>query len=187
MFHHVLFAMLGLALVVPLTAQDKEAPERFTAAAVSPGGPRTAAGVGRVDITIERWSSPEERQQLMTTLKEKGADALLNTLRSLKPVGRISTPGEVGFPLHYAHQVKTGNGRRIFIATDRPVGYWEAVTRPRVADYPFTFIEMRLDEKGEGEGRLAPAAQLNVAGNVIEVVNYGAQPVALTQVRHEAQ
>lgn len=46
-------------------------------------------------------------------------------------------------------------GRRIFLATDRPISYREAVNQPRVVNYPFTFIEptfIELEMNGEGEG-----------------------------------
>jgi len=36
-------------------------------------------------------------------------------------------------------------GRTIVIATDRPIGFWEASHRPRSFDYPFTVIEMKLE------------------------------------------
>lgn len=29
-------------------------------------------------------------------------------------------------------------GRDVVIATDRPIGFWEATARPRTIDYPFT-------------------------------------------------
>jgi hypothetical protein len=177
------------AAVPPLAAQEPSTmPQRFTATAVSLGGPTSAAGTARVDITIERWSTPQERNDLIVALKEQGPEKLLDKLRSLKPVGRISTPGEVGHELRYASEERGNDGRRrIFIATDRPVGFWEAATQPRLSQYPFTFIELRLDSKGEGEGKLSLATQLNAGGNVIELVNYTQQPLALTAVRQESK
>jgi hypothetical protein len=43
-------------------------------------------------------------------------------------------------------------GERIFLATDRYIGFWEATQRPRTVDYPFTYIELRLGPDGTGEG-----------------------------------
>ena len=180
-------AVLAVALASVSAAQQKsELPERFSAFAVSLGGPRTASGTAQVEITINRWSTPEETQRLMAVLKEKGANALLDTLIEMKPVGTINTPGSLAYDLHYANQQPTSEGgRRIFLATDRPIGYWEAANQPRLSNYPFTFIELRMNGKGEGEGKLSLATQINVAGKVIELVNYGAQPIALNQVKKE--
>ena len=78
---------------------------------------------------------------------------------------------------------------RIFLATDRPVSYWEAVNRPRVSDYPFTFIELRIDNHGEGVGKLALATKVTVSkdGNTVELENYDSQPIALNEVRRQTR
>lgn len=175
------------ALALAVSAQDTTGlPQRFTATAVSLGGPMSAAGTDRVDIIIERWSTPQERNDLLRALKEESAQTLLEKLHAQKSVGKISTTGNVGHELRYASEQPDGHGgRRIFIATDRPVDVWEEFNRSNLSQYPFTFVELRLDDKGHGEGRLALATQLNVAGNVIELVNYTLQPLALAEVRQE--
>ena len=38
----------------------------------------------------------------------------------------------------------TEGGRRIVLATDRPIGFWEARNMGHSMDYPFTPIEVRL-------------------------------------------
>lgn len=161
--------------------------ERFTAFAVSLGGPRTASGTAQVEITIDRWSSDHARQRLVEALK-KGQDALLDTLRDLEPVGRISTPGSLAYDLHYANQEPTSDGgRRIFLATDRPIGFWEAANRPRSFQYQFTFIELRMNGEGEGEGKLSLATKVISSddGRFVQLENYAAQPVQLNQVRSD--
>ena len=52
-------------------------------------------------------------------------------------------------------------------------------------DYPFTIIEMRLDTKGEGEGRMASGTKISKSkdGKTIELENYGISPVALNQIK----
>lgn len=181
-------AAVALALAIGVAASQRDTPdrERFTAFAVSLGGPRTAAGTAQVDITITRWSSQGERERLIHALTTEGPTEMLETLQDLRPVGRIQFDGGLGYDLHYAHQIKgEDGGRRIFIATDRPISFWEAVNRPRLFDYPFTFIEMHLDENGEGEGKLSLAAKLTASqdGRFIYLENYDTQPVMLNQVR----
>jgi hypothetical protein len=75
-------------------------------------------------------------------------------------------------------------GQRIFLATDRPISVWEAINRPRTIDYPFTFIEMRVDEDGNGEGKLSRATRIIASedGRYIQLERYATQPVELTEV-----
>jgi hypothetical protein len=117
---------------------------------------------------------------------KKGQDTLLETLRDLEPVGSIRTPDSIGYDLHYANQMPgEDGGRRIFIATDRPIGFWEAANRPRSFDYPFMFIELRMNGEGRGEGKLSLATKVTSSddGKYVELENYGAQPVMLTEVK----
>jgi hypothetical protein len=181
----------SLALVLVMrhaTAQvgtAGDARQAFTAVALSAGGPLTRPVATNLHILIDRWSTESERQRLFGSL-EKGQDAAIETLRDLRSVGRIYTPGQLGWDLHYAHQVQgEDGGRRIFLATDRPIGIWEAIHRPRTIDYPFTFIELRLNSSGSGEGKLSRATRIISSrdGKYLQLENYDVQPVDLTEVK----
>lgn len=166
-----------------VTTPSAAPPEDFTALAVNMGniGPTQTAVV---DISIRRWSSDAERERLVTVLLEKGPDALLEALRENEPVGTIRTPDRVGYELRYAHQAPADEGgRRIVIATDRPIGFWEARNQPRTMDYPFTVIEMRIKPDGTGEGKMSLATKVVLVGNTIYLEEYATQPVTLTNVR----
>jgi len=111
---------------------------------------------------------------------------MLDDLRELHAVGTIRTPGSLAYDLHYAHvQPAEDGGYRIFLATDRPISFWEAANRPRTIDYPFTFIELHLDKNGEGEGKLNLATKIDLSrdGKTIELENYGTQPIMLNAVK----
>jgi hypothetical protein len=183
-----LFSGVALAAALTCTAaqQDATLPQRFTAFAASPGGPRTSAVATQIEISVTRWSTDEEAQQIIDILKERGPEALLDVLRNMKSVGRINTPGNLAYDLRYAQQeTRPDGGRRIMLATDRPISYWEAVNRPLSIHYPFTFIELRLDGKGEGEGKLNLATQVRLSsdGKMLELTNYDTQPIQLNQVK----
>src|SRR5215212_6839456 len=107
-----------------------EAPETFTALAADLSTTGNG-GTGRIDITITRWSTPEEREQLRTVLVENGTEAVYTALQKMKPVGRIRVNDSLGWDLRYARDVKASGGRRIVFATDRPVGVAEASQQPR--------------------------------------------------------
>lgn len=165
-------------------------PIHLTAAAVGIGGPLTRPVATQVDITISRWSSADETARLLATLKERGPEALLDAVRDAKSVGTIRTPGNLAYDLRFAQQEALGDGlQRIVLITDRPISMWEAVNRPRSYDYPFTMIELRLDSRGEGVGKLNIAARIDISrnGKMIELENYDSQPIHLNDVRRQGR
>jgi hypothetical protein len=179
--------LAGGVLAMTATASPAAEPlERFTAFAVDMSAQARGSRTGTVDIVINRWSSDEERDRLAAALKEGGPDALLKALQKIKePAGSIQTPGSVGYPLRFARQVPTGDGgRRILLGTDRPISYFEATSRPVTSDYPFMVVDLRLDAKGEGQGRLLPIARVTANDDhVVDVENYTSEPVRLNSVR----
>ena len=161
-------------------------PQAFTAVAVGTGGALTRPVATQLDIRLTRWSTAGETERLLTTLREKGPEALLEAVRDAKSVGTIRTPASLAYDLRYAQQEILGDGlRRIVLITDRPMSMWETVNRPRSFDYPFTFIELRLNARGEGEGKLNLATRIEISrnGRMLELENYDNQPIALNEVR----
>jgi hypothetical protein len=185
----VVFVVMTAALAAQQRAEEQQRrplPEHFTANAVSTGGARTSPVASTVDISITRWSGEAESARLLATLKEKGPEALLEAVRDAKSVGSIRTPGNLAYDLRYAHEELLGDGmRRIVLITDRPISFWEAVNRPRTIDYPFTMIELRVNNRGEGEGKLNLAARIDISrtGRTIQLENYDTQPIHLSEVR----
>jgi hypothetical protein len=187
--------LVGLALSASAGAAQAEAvpgtpaaPLRLDAFAVN------LSGVGRVeprrlDIVIERWSSDAERGKLLDTLKNGGASRLLHALQGVEPrAGYIRTTTSLGWDIQYATESPLPDGgRRIVFATDRPMSFFEAMNRPRSADYEFMVGEIHLGKDGTGDGRLAALAKVSFdkAKNRIEIEDYGIEPVRLTQVTAE--
>lgn len=178
----------GFLLAAPAQAQDKKdekaKPYRFTAFAINMNsGPRA----GMVDIVLERLTTDEEREGLIAAFAENGQDGLLRALQKVRPrVGYIRTPNSLGYDLQYAWRIVNSDGSsRVIIGTDRPINFWEASRQPRTIDYPFTIIEMRLDAKGNGEGRMAAGTKISKSrdGKTIELENYGISPVALNEIK----
>jgi hypothetical protein len=180
--------MLGvLALLVadaPVHSADPVLKMRAFAVNMSNVG---RANAGTIDITIERWTTDEERKALKDVLVEKGGgDDLVSALQKLKPrAGFINATGTLGWDLHYALEVPLPDGaRRIILATDRPMSFWEAANNPRSADYEFLLLEIRLDKDGKGQGKMAAAAKIeyNEVSRTVEIENYASEPVRLTKV-----
>ena len=149
-----------------------------------------AAGLSTstIELVVNRWSTEAERNRLLTTLLEKGADKLLDALQDMPKVGYIRNPTGLGWDLHYAqNRPLPDGGEQVVIATDRPLGFVETANQLRTLDYPVTVIELRLNRDGEGEGKLSVATKIvaDKDNGLIVLENYGTQPVMLTNVKRE--
>jgi hypothetical protein len=175
-----------LSATVALGAQTHGSKERFTAVAILNNN--LGSGAGTVQIDVNRWSTASERMDLLNVLQKSGAEKLLEALQKTRPVGTIKTPDSLAYDLHYANQTPLPEGgRRIVLATDRPIGFWEATRRPRTIDYPFTVIQMEIDRQGEGKGTLSYATKIISQGNTIVLENFATQPIMLTQIKAETK
>jgi len=188
-FLGVLF-LLGTCVLLLNAGQDPQGKEEFTAWAVNLGG---VVKSGTVQIAIDLWSTPEERNELIEAFKQGGQDEMLKVLTKLPKVGFIRIPQSLAYDLHYAYQFPAEDGgRNIVIATNRRITRTEVWNQRRIMEYPFELIQMRLNAKGEGEGTLSWATKISLSkdGQHIELENYGTTPVMLKDIKakvHEAK
>jgi hypothetical protein len=179
-----LTAACTIAAGLVVMAQTEGAAERFTAMAVNMNN----GGTGTIEMVVTRWSTDAERTRLMTTLAEKGPEKLLDVLQSLPRVGYFRLNGGLGYDLHFAQHTKgEDGGEQVVLATDRRIGFWEAANQPRSIDYPFTIVELHLNNDGEGEGKLSLATKITMdkTRSTITLENYTTQPVLLQSVKRE--
>lgn len=178
---------LAAALLVPLVASTASAEDkailRLRAFAINMNNGSRA---GTIDIVIERWSTPEEAAGLKATLIEQGDEKLLNTLQKIRPrCGYVRTSNSLGWDIYFARETSLPDGaRKIVVATNRPVGMWEASNSGRSMDYQFSLAEVRLPATGKGQGKAIPRANLtfNAKTNTLEIENWDVQPVRLNEV-----
>lgn len=182
-------AVVGLlAMVValaPSVALAKGDAEKFRANGIIRG----AVGPGAssvVDIKISRWTTEEEREDLLEALRDKGTKGLYDELRKQKKAGFFQIRGEVSYRTLYNHQIVDGSKRRIVIATDRPIEFMEVYDRDISLQFPIALAVIDFDdEKGTGEGIVMYGAELvyNEDKDTLEITNFAQQPVLLGDVR----
>jgi hypothetical protein len=121
----------------------------------------------------------------MQAAYEKGKqEALMNALQRAPRVGMFRVPGNLSWDIKYAFSQRgRDNLTRIYLITDRNVSFAEAYSRPRSLDYPFTVIEMRVDDNGMGEGAVMVAAAVGFNGQNLVIEEFLDKPVRLTKVK----
>ena len=140
-----------------------------------------------VTIVITQWSTDTAHRALATALIEKGPLAFERLLCNYESAGSISVMGAPDVDIRYAWSFKEPNGiRRIYFATDKPVALTNARLQRFPDEEPLTFVELRVNPDGDGEGKLSDAAHLFVdSRSVIEIGDYNRRPVRLHMVHSE--
>ena len=176
--------VIATGFATTVRAQTNGVGQRFSAVAMD----LDRGAATPIEIVIERWSSEADRQRLTEVMMNKGPDKLLEALREAPRVGYIRTHTSLGWDLHFASRVPgEDGGERIVVVTDRPMSFAELWNRPRSIDYPFTVIELRVSESGEGDGTLSLATKVipDKTNNIVTLENYDLQRIRLQQVKRE--
>ena len=186
-------ALAGIVVVISLqvaSAQILELPVRMRMSAVNMSNNLTGAN-GILEITVDKWSTDEERNELLKAVVDKGQPALLATLQKQSVKGRIRIPGwtredpnnyRTGWNLRYArHEPLPNGGEKVVLAVDRYMSFLEIREQPRSVDYPFTLIQLHLNKDGKHEGKLAAFTMITFdkKKQALEIENYGTEPVRL--------
>lgn len=153
-------------------------------------GPRSSM----IEIRVREWTTEEERQQVLTEIKDASAQSTRNrnravarALRGASRVGSMNLRAQTSWPIRYSRLTQLPDGKqRIVLATDRPVTFDEAMNQGSiVGDFDVTVIELILDADGNGEGILSLGTEVrwNEQKEDLEVTNFSSQPIKLGNVR----
>jgi hypothetical protein len=195
-----LFAIAVCFVLSPRTDAAKPTrtfAEQLVATAVSAPDAGGVIG-GRIDITIERWSTDVERESLRRALGDKSPAALLAGLGKVwRRAGVVQLPGAQGVGarartrrvrnLKFAQEIKTPTGRQVIVVADQHLGFGELGRDFESSQPEFALVDIRFGSDGKGVGKLAPAAKVtfNTRTHMLEVADYSSQPVRLSNVRSE--
>jgi hypothetical protein len=200
----VAVALTAAVISAPAGAQQSVAPSASDKVVINGWAlnmSNIATGANQtIRINIDKWSSPSQRQQLIDTFLAKKQEGLVSALEKQPEMGRFNFPGymgpdpnsvmRLGTDIRYAMNFAgEDGGRRIVIITPRVIGFREAANQPRTVDYPFTLFEMRFNQAGKGEGKMAYATQIlfDKKKNQIELENYSSEPVRLNNLELEVK
>ena len=146
-------------------------------------GPTGGRGSGRGGRGAGRASAPEGPPPTPE-------NSLKAALTNAPIVGHLWSSEVAGYSLRSAVRLaEPDGGERILLLTDRRLGAWNDLWKPvgsdTVTNYEFSVIELHLNSKGEGEGKISLAGKVapDGAAKTLALENYGAVPVVLKNVR----
>ena len=121
--------------------------------------------------------------------------SLAAALGQVPSVGYLWSSEVAGYALRYAVRLPQQDGERVILITDRRLGAWNELWKPvgptannaAATSYEFSVVELRLNPKGEGEGKISlnGTVALDSAQRTIALENYNALPVILKNVRRQ--
>ena len=154
-----------------------------------------------IDIRVTRWSTDEERDELVQMLESKGNHALAAALNEIEGTGwaRFDPRGGGGpgrdprkTTLRYAREVDLGDTKEVILITNHYIGYGpdpQAADGAKLAEYPLSFVLLRFhqDDKGgwkKGIGRMFVGAKIRFdsSGGKFVIDAFPTDPVYLKDV-----
>ncbi len=179
--------LLGVPLLSGAQGPAPKTPERFIGHIIDSAGVVPGRTTTFFTLHVDRYSPKEEVERLAGLLKEKGQDAVIDTMQDMKQKGWLRIGGSLGYHVAMIRIFPApGGGRVIRAVTDRPIQFIESMRGLRSRDYPFGIVELKLDSEGKGEGVLIAAASAEVTKEgALEVKSYGTQPFRILNVHPE--
>jgi hypothetical protein len=175
--------VLVVSLSLAASAQDKTPPEAYSGVAMGTGG--TVGGKTlSFDFRVTQYTTDEELQTFAQLVKDQGTDALRRALEK-EDKGRINAVGSTGNQIAVARKRQQGSETIVTIVTARNMPFIELYRNGRTTDYPFGFLQVKLDATGKGTGQIMAAAKIRFdkKKGQYEIESFGNQYIKATNVR----
>jgi hypothetical protein len=175
--------LLGAPIMLRAQAAPTTAPEVFSATAQVKNA--TGAASGTVEARVSRYTPEFDRNAVETALRLGGYPRFLTAIRNAPQVGELILAGGMPYAIRYARERVEAGNRTIVLVTDRPVyfvGGGRAVSKPREG-FEVAVLEIQLDSKGQGKGRMAGAARVRPDGDGgVLLDDYAEEPITLSNI-----
>lgn len=178
------FSLLILvSLSLAAAAQDDALPQAYSGVAIGTGGTVGAKTIS-FDFRIAKYTTDEELQNFAQLVKDQGTDALRRALEK-EDKGRINAVGSTGNQIAVARKRQDGSETIITILTARIMPFTELYRNGRTTDYPFGYLQVKLDSTGKGTGQIMAAAKVRFdkKKGQYEIESFGNQYIKATNVR----
>ena len=177
----VLFLTLSLAFVS--SAQDKVSAEAYSGTAIGTGGSVGGKTI-QFNFRITQYTTDEEVQNFAQLVKDKGTDGLRRALEK-EDKGRINAVGSTGNQIAVARKRQEGSDTIVTIVTARTMPFMELYNNGRTTDYPFGYLQVKLDANGQGTGQIMAAARIRFdkKKGEYQIESFGNQYLKATNIR----
>jgi hypothetical protein len=177
----VLFLTLSLAFVS--SAQDKVSAEAYSGTAIGTGGSVGGKTI-QFNFRITQYTTDEEVQNFAQLVKDKGTDGLRRALEK-EDKGRINAVGSTGNQIAVARKRQEGSDTIVTIVTARTMPFMELYNNGRTTDYPFGYLQVKLDANGQGTGQIMAAARIRFdkKKGEYQIESFGNQYIKATNIR----
>lgn len=131
-----------------------------------------------VNIIIQEYSEPSDKQILLDAFTKGGSQGLYNAVTKMHSKGHLAITGTVGYDINYIREFPSATNRKIRLVTNRPITFGEVWSDSRSMSYNLSLLELNIpvpsSKDTKGTGTLLPAAelQLNKTTNEIEIEAY---------------
>ncbi len=181
------FFCIALAVITPRSAgaqartAGKPGKEVYRGNITYIGGPRTVTDF--FTLTINSYTPENDIRRFTEILRNEGRGDFWDALGREKR-GTIQVGSNLALDLNAVWVTQTEEGRKISALAERWLRFGELRRGTRSVDYPFTYIELWVEEDGDIEGTLFPAARVRAkSGNTIEIENFGIYPARLVNIK----
>jgi hypothetical protein len=182
--HNALFVSFLLACFsLTASTQDKPLPEVYSAVAMGTGG-SVGGKTMHFDVRITSYTTDDEIQKFAQLVREQGTDALRRALEK-EDKGRVLPVGSTGNQIAVARKRMHRTDTIITVVTARIMPFLELYNNGRSTDYPFGYIQFKLNAKDQGTGQIMAAAKIKFDKKQGQYVieSYGNQYIKATNVR----
>ncbi|NPV84343.1 MAG: hypothetical protein HPY46_12285 [Candidatus Aminicenantes bacterium] len=136
-------------------------------------------------IEVDSWTTPDEVMQFSEAMAGSGVEAFLNLFKATKK-GAVRFLYARGYNLtiHMAQVQQEEDGKKKVILVFRREP-WSQGTQLGIGRYYFMVMELRLNEKGKGEGRFYEDAQIqfDVTNGRVFLETYGISPKMIPMIQ----
>lgn len=161
--------------------------EEYSGNVISFNGPRTRTAF--FTLRINGRTSDEQARRFLGTLRNDGQEDLLDDIRN-ENLGSFSVGNQVARRVNVVRESTVDGRWRIFVVFERWLEFGEfRGGYQRSRDYPFSVIELYVDERtGRGEGTFIAAARIDwdedsrTRQQTVEIENFAIYPAKLVNV-----
>jgi hypothetical protein len=158
-------SLVSLVLLTSAMSLAQNLPKKIYIQAQAMG---TSTQMGRsagITLIINELSTDEERAGLIEAFQQKGNEGLVNALSKMRPKGRMSVTGTLGYDVAYIKTFLQPDGSTVLrMVTDRPLRFGEVWADSRSSDYNVSAVEIVISkDKKKTSGTLYPAVELKMS------------------------